>query len=88
MPISILPQDQDGQELFNAISSFFRTFGIGNLLRKCNAQKEKGVPVLDISEKVGYKTHSAVVKRMQKIREVFDDFIKEDYDQYKETLES
>ena len=48
MPISILPQDQDGQELFNAISSFFHTFGIGNLLRKCNAQKEKGVPVLDI----------------------------------------
>ena len=48
MPISILPQDQDGQELFNAISSFFCTFGIGKLLRKCNAQKEKGVPVLDI----------------------------------------
>jgi len=48
MPTSILPQDQDGQELFNAISSFFHTFGIGNLLRKCNAQKEKGVPVLDI----------------------------------------
>ena len=48
MPISILPQDQGGQELFNAISSFFCTFGIGNLLRKCNAQKEKGVPVLDI----------------------------------------
>ena len=48
MPISILPQDQDGQELFNAISSFFHTFGIGKLLRKCNAQKEKGVPVLDI----------------------------------------
>lgn len=48
MPISIPPQDQDGQELFNAISSFFRIFEIGNLLRKCNAQKEKGVPVLDI----------------------------------------
>ena len=48
MPISILPQDQDGLELFNAISSFFRTFGIGNLLRKCNAQKEKGGPALDI----------------------------------------
>ena len=27
---------------------FFRIFGIGKLLRKCNAQKEKGVPVLDI----------------------------------------
>ena len=48
MPNSILPQDQDGQEVFNAISSFFSAFGVGNLLRKCNAQKEKGVPVLDI----------------------------------------
>ena len=48
MPNSILPQDTDGQELYNAISSFFRIFGIGKLLRKCNAQKEKGVPVLDI----------------------------------------
>lgn len=48
MPISILPQDQDGQELYNAISSFFNTFGVGNLLRKCNAQKEKGIPVIDI----------------------------------------
>ena len=48
MPNSILPQDQVGQDLFNAISSFFCTFGIGNLLRKCNAQKEKGVPIIDI----------------------------------------
>ena len=48
MPISILPQDKDGQGLFNAISCFFHTFAIGKLLRKCNAQKEKGVPVLDI----------------------------------------
>ena len=48
MPNSILPQDQDGQDLFNAISSFFSRFLIGNLLRKCNAQKEKGVPVIDI----------------------------------------
>ena len=47
MPNSILPQDQGGQDIFNAISSFFCTFGIGNLLRKCNAQKEKGVPILD-----------------------------------------
>lgn len=44
----ILPQDQDGQELFNAISSFFRTFRVGALLRKCNAQKAKGIPVIDI----------------------------------------
>ena len=48
MPNSILPQDYAGQELFNAISSFFVRFKVGNLLRKCNAQKEKGVPVLQI----------------------------------------
>ena len=48
MPTSILPQDQDGQELYNAISSFFSNFHIGRLLRKCNAQKEKGVPVIQI----------------------------------------
>ena len=48
MPISILPQDHDGQELYNAISSFFSNFKVGNLLRKCNAQKEKGIPVLDV----------------------------------------
>ena len=45
---SIITQDQDGQKLFHAISSFFSTFEIGKLLRKCNAQKEKGIPVLDI----------------------------------------
>ena len=48
MPNSILPQDNDGQELFNAISSFFSMFGIGKLLRMCNSQKEKGVPVIQI----------------------------------------
>ena len=30
------------------IPTYFCKFGIGNLLRKCNAQKEKGVPVIDI----------------------------------------
>ena len=48
MPNSIISQDQDGQELFNAISSFFNAYKVGNLLRKCNAQKEKGVPALQI----------------------------------------
>ena len=48
MPNSIVPQDHDGQELFNAISSFFSLFRVGKLLRKCNAQKEKGIPVLQI----------------------------------------
>ena len=48
MPNSSLPQDQDGQDLFNAISSFFTRFGVGKLLRTCHAQKGKGVPVLQI----------------------------------------
>ena len=48
MPNTIITQDRDGQELFNAISSFISFFKIGALLRRCNAQKEKGVPVLDI----------------------------------------
>ena len=48
MPTSIVSQEQDGQELYNAISSFFTRFGVGKLLRKCNAQKEKGVPALQI----------------------------------------
>lgn len=48
MPNSIISQDQDGKELFCAISAFFCKFKIGYLLRTCNAQKEKGVPILDI----------------------------------------
>ena len=46
--MSIIPQNQKDEELFNTISKFFRTFRIGDLLRKCNACKQKGVPVLDI----------------------------------------
>ena len=46
--MSIIPQNQQGEELFNTISSFFKTFKIGDLLRKCNACKQKGVPVPDI----------------------------------------
>lgn len=48
MPITSIPQDKNGQKLFYSISSFFSDFQIGNLLRKCNAQKEKGIPVIDI----------------------------------------
>ena len=48
MPTSSLPQNQDERELSNTISSFFCKFKIGNLLRACNAQKEKGVPVTRI----------------------------------------
>ena len=48
MSNSILPQDTEGQELFNSITAFFSLFGIGKILTRCNARKEKGVPVLQI----------------------------------------
>ena len=44
----IISQNQQDEELFNTITSFFKIFKIGDLLRKCNACKQKGVPVLDI----------------------------------------
>lgn len=46
--MSSIPQNEQEVELSNAISSFFITFRIGNLLQKCNAYKGKGVPVIDI----------------------------------------
>ena len=46
--MSIISQNIQKSELSNAISSFFSSFRIGNLLRKCNAGKEKGVSVIDI----------------------------------------
>ena len=44
----IIPQIKESNRLFNAISSFFSIFQIGNLLRMYNAQKEKGISAFDI----------------------------------------
>ena len=46
--MSIISQNQQNEELISTISRFFKDFKVGDLLRKCNATKEKGVPVLDI----------------------------------------
>ena len=46
--MSIISQNNTKSELSNSISSFFSKYHIGNLLRKCNANKEKGVPVIRI----------------------------------------
>ena len=48
MPTDILSQNSDELNLYNAITSFFTRFGIGKLLSKCNANKEKGVHVTEI----------------------------------------
>ena len=43
-----IPQNREEENVINAITSFFNKFKIGNLLRKCDAHKEKGIPVLQI----------------------------------------
>lgn len=48
MPNSIIPQGQDGQNLYNVISLFLRDFRVGKQLGKCNAHKEKGISVMDV----------------------------------------
>lgn len=45
----ILAQGQDNREEVDcAVSKFISDFRIGDLLKKCNAQKQKGVPVMTI----------------------------------------
>ena len=48
--------------------------------------KAKGFTDKEIAEKVGYKTHSAVVKRIQKIASLLEDFSREDYREYQKTF--
>ena len=46
--MSIIPQNQDDLNLVNAIESFISEFRIGRLLDRCNARKEKGVPIMHV----------------------------------------
>ena len=47
--MTIIPQnDRDGQMLCTVIENFLSRFHVGKLIRKCNASKEKGVPVMKI----------------------------------------
>ena len=41
-----------------------------------------------IADRVGFKTHSAVVKRLKKVREALDRFIEDEYKAYRETFET
>ena len=50
MPNSIITQDQNGQELFNAISSFFCKYKVGDLLYNHYQNK----PVLNLDKKRKY----------------------------------
>ena len=47
--MTIIPQNEhDGQMLCSAIERFLSLFSVGRLLRKCNAGKKKGIPVMKI----------------------------------------
>lgn len=60
MPSTIISQDQNEHEVFNAIHSFLSHFGIGKLLKTCNAMKQKGVPIMDVFK---YKLCNAFTDR-------------------------
>lgn len=45
---SIPQTTQDEKMLFSSIEKFFSQFQVGKLLKRCNANKEKGVPVMKI----------------------------------------
>lgn len=46
--MSIIPQNESQYTANSAINRFFSDFSVGKLLRKCNASKEKGVPVVNV----------------------------------------
>ena len=47
--MNILPHNEhDGQMLYTVIEKFFAMFRVGDLLHKCNAGNEKGVPVMKV----------------------------------------
>ena len=78
--MSIIPQNEQSNELFNAISSFFSIFQLSELLRKCNAQKEKGIPIIDIFK---YKLCNVFADRslymQQKTNSFKENFSKNNY---------
>ena len=49
--------------------------------------KLEGYTDQEIAEKVSFKTHSAVVKRLKKIRGALDQFIEDEYNAYRKTFD-
>ena len=48
--------------------------------------KNRGYSVTEIAPLVGYQSHSAVVKRLKKITDLYDDFVSKKYQNYLETF--
>ena len=48
--------------------------------------KSLGFTFEEIAPKVGFKTHSAVVKRFKKITDQYEEFVSKQYEKYLETF--
>lgn len=83
-----VPDEKDYAE--DAVNRLFLTQFLSTLSEKDRtilSLQSDGLTDQEIAEKTGYKTHSAVVKRRDKIRESFDAYVKEEYAAYKETFD-
>lgn len=67
-----------------AISEFTSTLSERDM--KILELKNRGYSVTEIAQVVGYQSHSAVVKRLKKITELYEDFVSKKYRQYLETF--
>ena len=67
-----------------AISEFTATLSERDM--KILELKNRGSSVTEIAQLVGYQSHSAVVKRLKKITELYEDFVSKKYRQYLETF--
>ena len=56
------------------------------ILVKILELKNRGYSVTEIAPLVGYQSHSAVVKRLKKITDLYDDFVSKKYQNYLETF--
>ena len=50
------------------------------------SMKMQGHTHEEIAEAVGYETHSAVTKRLQRIGEKYKEYMRREYDGYRETF--
>ena len=67
-----------------AISEFTSTLSERDM--KILELKNCGYSVTEIAPLVGYQSHSAVVKRLKKITDLYDDFVSKKYQNYLETF--
>ena len=80
------PRSQFETRILNnlAISEFTSTLSERDM--KILELKNLGYSVTEIAPLVGYQTHSAVVKRLKKITDLYDDFVSKKYQNYLETF--